>query len=106
MHKNFKNIDKVCYGRGSFSQLGEILEPVRGTNNGFMLFVVDHYFKGKERKRGPWQSGDGGASRDFPSRLERKQKARPEGRTGKGADGARAARRGGISCSRPARQTG
>lgn len=48
MHKNFKNIDKVCYGRGSFSQLEEILAPVRGTNNGFMLFVVDNYFKGKE----------------------------------------------------------
>lgn len=48
MHKNFKNIDKICYGRGSFAQLGDILEPKRGENNGFMLFLVDAYFEGKE----------------------------------------------------------
>ena len=26
MFKNFKNIDKVVYGRGAFSLIGEILE--------------------------------------------------------------------------------
>ena len=45
MHKNFKNIDKVVFGRGSFNMMGEILETKR--ENGFFLFVVDHYFKGK-----------------------------------------------------------
>ncbi len=48
MHKNFKNIDKVCYGRGSFSQLGDILQTKRGENDGFIVFIVDNYFEGKE----------------------------------------------------------
>lgn len=47
MHKNFKNIEKIVYGRGSFSMMSEIIEPVRKENNGFFLFVVDQYFKGK-----------------------------------------------------------
>ena len=48
MHKNFKNIEKIVYGRGSFNQLDEIIEPVRKENDGFFVFVVDQYFKGKE----------------------------------------------------------
>lgn len=48
MHKNFKNIEKTVYGRGSFNQLDEIIEPVRKENDGFFVFVVDNYFKGKE----------------------------------------------------------
>lgn len=48
MHKNFKNIDKVCYGKGAFDQLDEILAPVRVQNDKFMVFIVDNYFKGKE----------------------------------------------------------
>lgn len=47
MHKNFKNIEKVVFGRGSFGQLEEIIEPVRAENDRFFLFVVDQYFKGK-----------------------------------------------------------
>lgn len=48
MHRNFKNIDKVCYGKGAFNQLDDILAPVRSENDKFMVFIVDHYFKGKE----------------------------------------------------------
>lgn len=48
MHKNFKNIEKIVYGRGSFNQLDEIIEPIRKENDGFFIFVVDQYFKGKE----------------------------------------------------------
>ena len=48
MHKNFKNIEKVVFGRGSFSTMNGILEPVRKENNHFFLFVVDDYFNGKE----------------------------------------------------------
>lgn len=48
MHKNFKNIEKVVFGRGSFSTMEAILEPVRKENNHFFLFVVDDYFNGKE----------------------------------------------------------
>lgn len=44
-HKNFKNIDKVTYGRGSFSQLAETVEPVRKENNRYFVYVVDNYFK-------------------------------------------------------------
>lgn len=46
-HKNFKNIDKVTYGRGALSQLGETIEPIRQLNKGYFVYVVDNYFKGK-----------------------------------------------------------
>lgn len=59
MHKNFKNIDKICYGRGSFDQLNEIIEPIRIENDKFFVFIVDNYFKGKELvDRIPVQEGD------------------------------------------------
>ncbi len=48
MHRNFKNIDKVCFGRGAFDQLDDILKPKRLENDNFMVFIVDNYFKGKE----------------------------------------------------------
>jgi len=48
MHKNFKNIDKVVFGRGSFSMMESILAEKRSENGRFFLFVVDAYFKGKE----------------------------------------------------------
>jgi 3-deoxy-alpha-D-manno-octulosonate 8-oxidase len=48
MYKNFKNIDKVVYGRGSFDQLDAILEEKRSENDRFMVFIVDEYFKGKD----------------------------------------------------------
>ena len=48
MYRNFKNIDKVCYGPGAFSQLNDILKPKRTENDKFMVFIVDNYFKGKE----------------------------------------------------------
>ena len=47
-HINFNNIGKVCYGPGSFLQLGEIIEPRRVDNKGYMVFIVDDYFEGKE----------------------------------------------------------
>lgn len=47
MHKNFKGIEKTVFGRGSFSQLGDILDEKRDLNDRFMLFVVDEYFRGK-----------------------------------------------------------
>jgi len=50
LHKNFKNIDKVTYGRGSFSQLGSTIEPIRKENKNYFVFVVDQYFKNKSLK--------------------------------------------------------
>lgn len=48
MHKNFNNIGKICYGRGSFSQLGEIIKPIRNQNSGCFIFCVDDYFENKD----------------------------------------------------------
>ncbi|MCX8081728.1 MAG: iron-containing alcohol dehydrogenase family protein [Bacteroidia bacterium] len=47
LHKNFKNIDRVVYGRGSFSQLPEIIEPVRKENNRYFVYVIDSFFENK-----------------------------------------------------------
>jgi 3-deoxy-alpha-D-manno-octulosonate 8-oxidase len=57
LHKNFKNIEKVCYGRGSFATMESMLAEKR--NGGFFLFVVDNYFKGKDlEKRLPATNDD------------------------------------------------
>ncbi len=59
MHKNFKNIDKVVFGRGSFSTLDSILEEKRNENGRFFLYVIDNYFKGKDlESRIPAKNGD------------------------------------------------
>src|SRR4051812_1864872 len=44
--RNFKMVDYVVYGRGSFNQLDEILSPHRKDDKP-MIFLVDHFFKGK-----------------------------------------------------------
>lgn len=44
--RNFKMVDYVVYGRGSFNQLDEILAPHRKENLP-MIFLVDHFFEGK-----------------------------------------------------------
>ena len=40
-------VDYVVYGRGSFDQLDEIIQPQRN-NDAPMVFLVDHYFEGKD----------------------------------------------------------
>jgi 3-deoxy-alpha-D-manno-octulosonate 8-oxidase len=50
LHKNFKNIDHVTYGRGSFSQLAQTIEPIRKENNKYFVYVVDQYFHNKPLK--------------------------------------------------------
>jgi 3-deoxy-alpha-D-manno-octulosonate 8-oxidase len=45
--RNFKMIGYVVYGRGCFNQLDEILQPNR-KEQAPMIFLVDHYFEGKE----------------------------------------------------------
>jgi 3-deoxy-alpha-D-manno-octulosonate 8-oxidase len=47
LHKNFKNIDKVTFGRGSFSQLTETIAPIRNENNNYFVYIIDNYFKAK-----------------------------------------------------------
>ena len=45
--RNFKMVGYTVYGRGSFNQLDEILEPNR-KNNLPMIFLLDHFFKDKD----------------------------------------------------------
>ncbi len=45
MFRNFKSVEKTAYGRGSFSKLDEILEPVRAEGSGYILFCLDEYFE-------------------------------------------------------------
>ncbi len=59
MFKNFKNIDKVVFGRGSLSMLEGILEEKRNENDHFFLYVVDNFFNGKDlADRLPIKDGD------------------------------------------------
>jgi 3-deoxy-alpha-D-manno-octulosonate 8-oxidase len=44
--RNFKMVDYVVYGRGSFNQLDEILAPNR-KGDAPIIFLVDHFFEGK-----------------------------------------------------------
>jgi 3-deoxy-alpha-D-manno-octulosonate 8-oxidase len=56
--RNFKMVDYVVYGRGSFNQLGEIVAPHR--KKGLpMIFLVDHFFENKPLpKRLPVEGND------------------------------------------------
>jgi 3-deoxy-alpha-D-manno-octulosonate 8-oxidase len=45
--RNFKMVGFVVYGRGSFDQLDQILEPNRKESLP-MIFLIDHFFKDKE----------------------------------------------------------
>jgi 3-deoxy-alpha-D-manno-octulosonate 8-oxidase len=56
--RNFKMVDYVVYGRGSFEQLDEILAPRRKENSP-MIFLVDHFFENKPLvKRVPLRGRD------------------------------------------------
>jgi 3-deoxy-alpha-D-manno-octulosonate 8-oxidase len=44
--RNFKMVDYVVYGRGSFNQLDEIIAPHRRDGKP-MIFLLDHYFEDK-----------------------------------------------------------
>ncbi|CAN5824626.1 iron-containing alcohol dehydrogenase family protein [soil metagenome] len=56
--RNFKMVGYVVYGRGSFNQLDEILQPNR-KRDAPMIFLVDHYFEGKQlAERVPLRDND------------------------------------------------
>src|ERR1044071_7367142 len=48
MHKNFRNIDRVTFGRGSFTQLAETIAPQRGGNSHHFIFLIDAWFEDKQ----------------------------------------------------------
>src|SRR5687768_2341424 len=56
--RNFKMVDYVVYGRGSFNQLDEIIAPHREKGKP-VIFLVDHFFEGKPLvNRVPARSND------------------------------------------------
>lgn len=59
MYRNFSIVPNIIFGRGSFNQLGDILEPKRLNQDSFVVFVIDDVFKGKELEgRCPIQGKD------------------------------------------------
>ncbi|PVD52970.1 alcohol dehydrogenase [Terrimonas sp.] len=57
--KNFKNADRIAFGRGSFKGLSSIITQKRLLNNNFFLFIVDQYFADKDLfYRIPAEKGD------------------------------------------------
>lgn len=46
--RNFPMVPRVVFGRGSFNQLGEILEPIRKGKDAPFIFLVDDVFEGQE----------------------------------------------------------
>ena len=47
MYRIIKTVPKCVFGKGSFDQLGDILDSERTDSNSFMVFLVDDFFKGK-----------------------------------------------------------
>ena len=45
-YKNFPMVSKVIFGRGSFNQLSDIIEPKRLNTSAPFIFFVDDIFKG------------------------------------------------------------
>jgi len=59
MFRNLKAVGRILYGRNSFNQLDELLEELRTNNDSFVVFLLDHYFEGKElQKRIPLHARD------------------------------------------------
>lgn len=48
MYKNFKNIERTVFGRGSIAMMDEILQPVRKINNNYIVFIVDYFFRNSD----------------------------------------------------------
>ena len=59
MFRNFRMVSKVVFGRGCFSQLGDILQVQRQGNESVMVFLVDNVFEnGGLKKRLPHNADD------------------------------------------------
>ncbi len=59
MYRNFKIVPQIIFGRGSFNQLGDILEAKRVAPDSYMVFVLDDVFKGSAlAERLPLHKGD------------------------------------------------
>lgn len=59
MFRNFKVVSHVVFGRGSFNQLDDILQPHRTQPDGYMVFLLDDVFQDAPlRKRLPLHPAD------------------------------------------------
>jgi 3-deoxy-alpha-D-manno-octulosonate 8-oxidase len=59
MYKNFSIVPNIIFGRGSFNQLSDVIEPKRVTPDSYVVFVLDDVFKGKQlESRLPMQGKD------------------------------------------------
>ena len=59
MFRNFKTVDHIVFGRGSFNQLDDILASRRTAKRSAMVFVVDDVFaEAPLRERVPLQNAD------------------------------------------------
>ena len=59
MFRNFKMVSQVVFGRGCFSQLGEILQKQRSGSKATMVFMVDDVFEaGSLEDRLPMKADD------------------------------------------------
>jgi 3-deoxy-alpha-D-manno-octulosonate 8-oxidase len=59
MFRNFSIVPNVMFGRGSFNQLSDIIDPHRVTPDGYFVFVLDDVFVGKPlESRVPLQGRD------------------------------------------------
>ncbi|MCB0372889.1 MAG: iron-containing alcohol dehydrogenase [Muricauda sp.] len=47
-YRNFPMVPRVVFGSGSFSQLGDILLPMRKSSEAPFIFLVDDFFENKE----------------------------------------------------------
>jgi 3-deoxy-alpha-D-manno-octulosonate 8-oxidase len=58
MYRNFAIVPRIIFGRGSFNQLGDILQEKR-SSGGSMIFILDDVFAGSDlEKRIPVQAAD------------------------------------------------
>ncbi len=48
MYKNFKLVDKVVFGRGSFNQLADIISTKLHNSDSWVVFLIDHVFRDSE----------------------------------------------------------
>ncbi|RPH37367.1 MAG: iron-containing alcohol dehydrogenase, partial [Desulfobulbaceae bacterium] len=44
MYRNFRIVPNIIFGRGSFSQLDDVLAPRRVNSESYMVFVIDDVF--------------------------------------------------------------
>ncbi len=59
MYRNFSIVPNIIFGRGSFSQLGDIIAPKRVTEGSYFVFVIDDVFEGKPlESRLPMEGND------------------------------------------------